>query len=138
MKEQRGFSLIEVLIATTVFAVGMLALAGMLSQSIKNNKGSDNFAIATSLAQSQIEALKSVNPATLSDGADGDLLDPFGRRQADLTTQFEKDKCIFTRSWTVANTGTGGRLVTVTVRWNEGVDQNGNQIARSVSTATIM
>ncbi len=50
MKKQSGFTLIEVLIAMIVLAVGLLGLAGLQATSLKNNQSAYNRIKATQLA----------------------------------------------------------------------------------------
>jgi type IV pilus assembly protein PilV len=56
-----GFSLVEVLIAITILAVGILAVAGMQSTSIRSNYASNRQASAISLVQDQMEWLISLD-----------------------------------------------------------------------------
>jgi type IV pilus modification protein PilV len=56
-KDQSGFSLIEVLIAMTIFAIGVLALAEMQITAIRGNAFSSTTTDGTTLAQDQIEQL---------------------------------------------------------------------------------
>ncbi|MDW7643699.1 MAG: prepilin-type N-terminal cleavage/methylation domain-containing protein [Desulfuromonadales bacterium] len=57
IRDEKGFSLIEVLIALTIFAVGMLALAQMQIVSMEGNTTARDVTEATTLAQSKIEEL---------------------------------------------------------------------------------
>jgi len=50
MKNNNGFTLIEVLIAMLVLAVGLLGLAGMQATSLRNNQSAYNRSQATQLA----------------------------------------------------------------------------------------
>jgi type IV pilus assembly protein PilV len=54
---QKGFSLIEILIAITVFAIGILAVAGMQIAAIKGNSFANDLTKATTLAQDRMEEL---------------------------------------------------------------------------------
>ena len=56
-KDQRGFSLIEVLIAMTIFAIGVLALAQMQITAIRGNAFSSTTTDGTTLAQDRMERL---------------------------------------------------------------------------------
>ncbi len=54
---ERGFSLIEILIAITVFAIGILAVGNMQITAIKGNSFANDLTKATTLAQDKMEKL---------------------------------------------------------------------------------
>ena len=56
--KRNGFSLIEVLIALVMLAVGLLAIGGMQIVSIKGNSFSQKMTQATVLTQDKLEELK--------------------------------------------------------------------------------
>ena len=55
MKNENGFSLVELLIAITLLAIGLLAVAGMQSTAINYNAWANRLSTATSLAQEVME-----------------------------------------------------------------------------------
>ncbi len=55
--DEKGFSLIEILIAITVFAIGILALGKMQITSIKGNSFGNELTRAITLAQNKAEEL---------------------------------------------------------------------------------
>ena len=57
LKNNCGFSLIEVLIALVILAVGILAVAGLQVTSIRGNAYSHRATVATSLGEGQLEVL---------------------------------------------------------------------------------
>ena len=57
MKNERGFSLVEMLIAITLLAIGLLAVAGMQSTAINANSFANKLSTATALAQEVMEDL---------------------------------------------------------------------------------
>ena len=70
--DEQGFTLIEILIAITVFAIGILAVGKMQITAIQGNSRANHLTEAVTLAQSKIEELISLNyndPLL----ADGDL-----------------------------------------------------------------
>jgi type IV pilus assembly protein PilV len=66
-KFQRGFSLIEVLVALLVFSFGLLGFAGMLVVSVKTNHTAYLRSQASFLAQSLSDRMRANVPAVWSD-----------------------------------------------------------------------
>ncbi len=69
MNKDSGFTLIEVLIATLVLAVGLLGLAGLQATSIRNNLSAYNRSQATQLAYDMADRMRankkeSLDPTT--------------------------------------------------------------------------
>jgi type IV pilus modification protein PilV len=58
---ERGFTLVEVLVAIVLLAVGLLALVGMQTTSTQGNAFGNQLTEATILAQDQMEALRQLN-----------------------------------------------------------------------------
>lgn len=54
---QQGYTLVEVLIAMTIFAVGLLSLAGMQVTAIQTNSTANTSTAATALAQGIMEQI---------------------------------------------------------------------------------
>jgi len=99
--KNRGFSLIEVLIAVAVFSIGILAVGSMQLSTSRNNTTGNDMTGATMLAREKIEELKNLDRADL-DSADGN--DTVG---------------LYTREWVtdpVAGSSTSWKLI-VTVKW---------------------
>ena len=69
--DQGGFTLIEVLIAMAIFAVGILGVAAMQLTSVKGNTSAGNVTANTFVGEDRVETIMSVsynNMATLSAG----------------------------------------------------------------------
>ena len=73
IRGQCGFTLIEVMIAVTVFAIGILAVGLMQIRAVKGNSSASGLTEATTAAQNQMEQLMALNynDLMLSD-TDGD------------------------------------------------------------------
>ncbi len=77
MKNQKGFTLIEVMIAMVILAVGILGLAPLMVLSIYSNTYSQDLTQATAIAQDRIEQLKNAGSlgvcpyADTTNGIDG-------------------------------------------------------------------
>ena len=67
---ERGFSLIELMIASMVLIVGLAAISTMISYSLTSNLITKNETLALSLAEKELERLKSlsINDALLAAG----------------------------------------------------------------------
>jgi type IV pilus assembly protein PilV len=61
MREAKGFSLLEVLVALIFLAVGLLALAGLHITSLRGNTFSHHLSLATVVAQDRLEFLKNLS-----------------------------------------------------------------------------
>ena len=108
---ERGLSLIEILIAIAIFSIGILGVAQLQISNIRNNTSGNITTLATMLARQQMETLKAEGDVTtLADGADpNNPIDENGNAGG-----------IFTRSWIVTNPlgGSTSRHLAVTVSWN--------------------
>jgi prepilin-type N-terminal cleavage/methylation domain-containing protein len=79
---ERGFSLIEVLIAMLILTIGLLALAQMMLIATNANALSGRMTASAALAKEQLELLKAApfytNPADISSGSVNPMLQPGG------------------------------------------------------------
>ena len=124
-KNERGFSLIEVMIALVIFSIGILAVAQLQFWNIRNNTTGNITTIATLLARQKMEELKSqADVTTLNSDADADNpIDAAGQAGG-----------IFTRTWTVSNPlgGSTSRHLAVTVSWSR-QGQNRSVVLTSIT-----
>ncbi len=65
---QAGFTILEVLVASVIFSIALVALSGISFTVIGGNKHSANFVRASALAQEQIEIIRAMGGFSL--GAD--------------------------------------------------------------------
>jgi len=131
MKGREGFTLLEVLIAVTIFAIGILAVASMQLTSIQGNAFGNEMTTATFLAQAflaqaQLERMKSV--ADVSSLATGGDASPIDENEISGVSG-----AIYNRSWTVAaGPSADSRQVSVTVNWRSGMG-NHQVILRTIT-----
>ena len=71
----KGFTLIEVLVALTILSIGILGIAGLAGTGIKSSNYSRSLTQATNFAQERLEGLMGVNYSNIqaTDLAAGDL-----------------------------------------------------------------
>jgi prepilin-type N-terminal cleavage/methylation domain-containing protein len=101
-RPQAGFTLIEILMAMTIFSTSFLALAAGATTVMKSNHSSYNDTIATALAQDKLEELMAGGGIV----AGGPITDTVGSVE-------------FTRTWTIDDASLPGvRKVTIVVTWN--------------------
>ncbi len=108
-KGERGFTLIEVLIALLVLMVGMAGILSLQLTSMKATSFSRHATEASSLAEDKVEDLRTV-PLSSARFADGtDQVDSRGVADADG---------LYTRTWAVSP-DTETTVITVSVSWTE-------------------
>lgn len=109
---EKGFSLIELLIAMSVLAIGMLAAASMQYSAVRNNTQGNVSTQASMLAKSQLEMLKNqdIGSAVLAAGdySDATPIDENGNPGG-----------IYNRSWRIDPLGTSARRIRMTVQWTK-------------------
>lgn len=92
-----GFTLIEILIAIFILAVGLLGVAGVATTVINGNAFSNKITTATTLAQDKMEEMNGVGYANITGGSD---------------TQ----QSIYTRTWTVTPDSPAAGMKTIEVK----------------------
>jgi type IV pilus assembly protein PilV len=113
-RNERGFTLLEILIGISIFSIGVLAVATMQISAIRGNRLGNEVTQATFLAEDKLEELKnSADIASVPDSSD--------------------QEGIFTRSWQITPATGDSRLVTVTVTWTVGAASH-NMALRTFTT----
>lgn len=110
LNSRAGFTLIEVLVAISIFAFGMMGLAAGAITITRANKTAQFHTMGTALAQEKLEQLKATSVTFVSDcSSNCDATPP---SYLGVT---------FTRTWTTAlNTPQAGlKQITVTVQWTD-------------------
>jgi len=97
---QSGFTLIEIMIAMFVLAVGLLGAAGVATTVINGNALSKKITTATTLAQDKMEELK-------------------GTTYSSIASDSDTQESIYTRTWTASSDSpaTGMKTIEVTVEF---------------------
>lgn len=99
----KGFTLIEVLIALVILSVALLALAGLMVRTTRNNSFGGHMTEAATFAQDKLEELKAVSWLAVVPGSDRKM----GNTGID-----------YGRSWRVATSG-NLKTITMTINWND-------------------
>lgn len=98
-KNQRGISLLEVMVAMLLTSFSLLMLLNMAMIALDGNDWSNNTTIATQLLQEKLEQLRGGGAAAMTNGSD--------------TAQG------LTRQWRVSSAGNHLRKVEVVVEWTD-------------------
>lgn len=127
---QRGFTIIEALVALAVVAFGLMAVAGMQGMLARNVDVAKQRSEATRLAQERIEVLRAYTVIAASGGqASWDGL--AGGTDTTITN------AAFTRAWTLAGTASDPmRRVSVSVTWADRSSEAQNVTLNSVISKT--
>jgi type II secretory pathway pseudopilin PulG len=108
ISQETGLSLVEVVISIGIFAIGFLAIAGLVVGTTRNNRTGNTLTEATMLARAKIESLKAL-PLDQLDGACLDENDP------EIISQ------LYTRECDVDSIGSSSTIQTikVIVKWKK-------------------
>ena len=91
-KNSSGRTMIEILIAMTLFSIGFLAIGTMLFSTTRNNTAGNNITQATMLARKKIELLKTLPVKQIENQCSDDLgtehLDGKFKRVCDVAASF--------------------------------------------------
>jgi type IV pilus assembly protein PilV len=113
MKNDQGFTMLELLIAIAILAIGLLGLATLQSTSIQGNRDSKELTTAVFLAEKKMEEMKSAafNAAPLNIGSSTDINNPMNGSGA--------TGGIYYRSWNVQRylSSNNMKQITVSVSW---------------------
>ena len=112
LKNTKGFSLIELLIAMSVLAVGMLAAASMQYSTVRNNTQGNVSTQASMLAKAQLEMLKNQNIGSA-------VLAPGDYNAPSPIDENGNPGGIYSRFWSIEPLGTAARRIRVTVQWTK-------------------
>jgi len=110
---KKGFTLIEVLVGLVILAIGILAIAGMQMTSVRGNFFSHYLTQASYTGQDRLEVLDNLS-YTSNELLAGSHNDP----NATIAG------IVFNRSYTVVDDVSGYKMITYTVRWNDGVNRS--------------
>lgn len=100
LSDKSGFSLIEVIIAISILAIGILTVTSLQVSAIRGNSSANKITAATTLADQRMEALKSTGFLSL----------------ANTSWTAAETIGIFSRQWQITTTG-NLKQIDVRVTW---------------------
>ncbi len=101
LKQQRGLTLLEILIAMLLLSVGLLGIAGLTVSIIQGNAYSKNVSTATVIAEARLEDMRRAGYANANTMAGSDSVSMGG--------------VVFSRTTSVTNGSPGPNMKTVAV-----------------------
>lgn len=112
----RGFSMIELIVALLVFCIGFVGINKMQTMAIRGNAYSMQMTEATNVMKSTAERIMGLAEDSNSLGGEEGL----SATSTFSSPQVKPSGTAYTPSWTVSQVaGTSIREVTVTVRWTD-------------------
>jgi prepilin-type N-terminal cleavage/methylation domain-containing protein len=100
-KNERGFTLVECIIAMVVTVVGLLGVLTLIAFAVRSYTVSSDLAIANSLAKAKIEELRNISQV------------PGGNLTTNTTDYFDQPTNKFIRRWQITNDSTGTQTISV-------------------------
>ena len=110
-RNEEGFSLIEMMIASLVLLIGLISVASLIGYSISSNSSSKNNTTATAAAEGQMEQLRSLEFDSLVDG--GSTLNSSGS-----ITFTGSPVSGYSTTVSLTDSDQIGKTVSYDVRWN--------------------
>jgi len=101
---EEGFTLVEVLVATSIAAIGFLGLAATHVTSMRTTALGRNVSLATNIANESLETMRRL---------------PYDQIASTSPATVTRDHVSFLSQATVANVGTGAKKVTMGVSWSD-------------------
>lgn len=108
----QGFTLIESLVALSIFAFSLVVLAYLMNSTMQTDLEARRITAATTLVQQKLEQLRHMAYSAVVSSASPEILNEAGGTTGST---------LYTRSWTVANDSpmAGMKTVQVTTAWTD-------------------
>ena len=121
LKEPKGFSMIEMLIALVILSVSLLALASLMGVVTRNNSYGSHLTEATTFAQDRLEELRATQWALIIPNTTA------------TDQRVGSTGIVYTRSWTAVPDSPAPndtlKRITVIVNWNDRTDHSINLLS---------
>lgn len=140
-KQQTGFLMLEVVIATLIITVALVAAVGMFISSTQANADAAEYTVAASLAQKQLEMLKTKDPINYWSKIDLSTPSEISWQDSTQSLPLKVNNVSYNVKTVAANCPENANLVqvTVTVSWNKSSPRPDSsvQITTSYSKVTM-
>jgi type II secretion system protein I len=110
LTKSRGFTLVEVLVALVILSFSLLALAGLMVTTTKNNSFGSNMTEAATFAQDKLEELRAMRWDDIPEGTSSD--------QKSGSTGIN-----YRRNWNVA-TKDVLKTIAISINWQDRTDHS--------------
>jgi len=115
LTKSKGFTLIEMLISLVILAISLLALAGLMSITTRNNSFGGHITEAATFAQDKLEEFRALRPQP---PPVGDIPEGQGSDQRTGATGIN-----YTRNWNVTTLG-NIRIIEISINWNDRINHS--------------
>ncbi len=115
---KKGFSLIELLVALSILAIGLLGIIPLAITTIRLNTYQNQMLNAKYLAERQAEFLRSISIDSPDLANDNDNNDLDNTINPDHIITRTMDGITYRIMWNVAEDSSGFRMVNIIVQWN--------------------
>jgi len=116
--QEHGFTLLEVLVALTIFAVGLLGIAGVQISSLNFNADSNTRSVATAIAQGELEEILAMDQAdSVFSSSNADMVIDLDPNSA-ATTLAVPGGGSYSATWDVTTSDPIAGIARITVRVN--------------------
>ena len=110
LMNSKGFTLIEMLVAMIILSIALLALAGLMVTTTRNNSFGGHITEAATLAQDKLEEFRAIAWNGIVSGND--------QKQTSSGVSYQ-------RTWNVATSADGNlKTVTLTINWSDRNDHS--------------
>jgi prepilin-type N-terminal cleavage/methylation domain-containing protein len=107
LTKSNGFTLVEVLVALIILSFSLLALAGLMVTTTKNNSFGSKMTEAATFAQDKLEELRAMRWKDIPEGTNSDPVPKTGSTGTD-----------YTRIWKVKTDGIL-KTITISINWKD-------------------
>ena len=147
--KQSGFTLLEILVAMLVLAIGLLGLAGLMTSSMRNNLSASHRTQATWMAYDIVDRMRANRASAVTGGYATGIGAPGACQtawptagtvpQQDIAIWKNQLACVLPAGDGSIAVNTATRVATVTVRWDDsrGLVDSGSAANQTIKTFRV-